>query len=97
MNESKTATPVFGSATAATSAPLRPAQPESFCHTGFGSSVAQPEPEPPHADSAQPRVLELRVRLVPPTAVTNGSAAGAPNCRSPSSPLDAVTATPGWS
>src|SRR5262249_8960364 len=97
LNVSYTATPVFGSATAETSAMLRCLQPESFCQAGFGSLLVQPEPEPSHAVSVQPRLaVGLRLNVVPPTAVTNGSAAGEPKLTSPESPLDAVITTPGW-
>src|SRR6185437_9844009 len=84
MFPNSTATPVFGSATAETSATVRRAQPVSVCHAGFGSN------------SVQPRAFAAVVSDVPPTAVTSGEAAGyeTPN---PSSPELAVIATPGWS
>src|SRR5690349_15753470 len=87
VNVSYTATPVTGSATADTSATLRPAQPASVWNLGFGMSLAQPEPVAPHAnkpsepvqlefhtDSCQPAAV--RVRVVPPTAVTCAEDAG---------------------
>ena len=49
---------------------------------GLASNFEQPEPVPsppallPHTVSVQPRALPLRVRLVPPTAVTYCEAAG---------------------
>ena len=71
------ATPLAGSATIDTSAIERFAQPGSRCHDGLTIIVLQPLPEPLHALSSQPRaLLELRVRVVPPTAVTCGDAAG---------------------
>ena len=52
----------------------------STCQVGLVSYAEQPLPGPPsalpQADSAQPRVLESRVKLVPPTAITYGEAAG---------------------
>jgi hypothetical protein len=96
MFPNSTATPVFGSATAETSATVRRAQPVSVCHAGFGSNALQPLPAPLHADSIQPRAFAAVVSDVPPTAVTSGEAAGyeTPN---PLSPELAVIATPGWS
>src|SRR5882724_636654 len=92
---SNTATPVFGSATALTSAIVRRAQPLSVCQDCFATKAEQPLPAPLHAVSVQPRVLLALVRLVPPTAVTNRDAAG--NCGpKPLSPELAVIATPGW-
>src|SRR5262245_29209698 len=73
---SYTATPVAGSATAATSATVRLEQPLSLCHAGYASYSEQPLPAPLHTDSDQPRALESRTRLVPPTAVTYCDAAG---------------------
>src|SRR6516164_2497550 len=93
---SYTPTPVFGSATAETSATARLPQPVlTFCHDGVGSNAEHPEPAPLHAVSVQPRLLLAVVSDVPPTAVTNCDAAGysTPN---PLSPELAVTATPGW-
>src|SRR3954451_14377942 len=75
-NESYTATPVFGSATADTSATVRRGQPASVCHEGMVTKPEQPEPAPDQAASLQPRALPARVRLVPPTAVTHWEAAG---------------------
>ena len=71
-----TATPVFGSATAETSASVRFAQPVSVCQLGLANTALQPLPAPLHAVSAQPRAVPERVRLVPPTAVTCGDDAG---------------------
>src|ERR1035437_5577748 len=78
---SATATPVFGSATADTSAWVRKVpQAPVGCHDGFVSYAEQPPPVPPRsfpqADSVQPAAM-LPARLVPPTAVTSGAAAGA--------------------
>src|SRR5437764_11425878 len=82
-SELKMATPVFGSATAETSATLRIEQPASFCQLGLGSQIEQPLPgpsagsvAPPHAVSLQPRALFALTSDVPPTAVTYGEAAG---------------------
>src|SRR5437764_15451021 len=81
-----TATPVFGSATAATSATVRLAQLVSFCHVGLAEYAEQPEPAPPlvlaavpHTVSTQPRAFAVvLVNPVPPTAITLGDAAGYP-------------------
>src|SRR4051794_41313119 len=68
---SYTATPVFGSATADTSATVRAAQDASCCHAGLAVSRAeQPEPAPDQAVSVQPRALVAVLSEVPPTAVT---------------------------
>src|SRR3954451_21572643 len=85
-DESKIATL---SATADTSATVRPEQPASCCHAGFGSQSEQPMPAPsassgstpaqrlPHPLSLQPRaVVGSLTSSVPPTAVTYGEAAG---------------------
>src|ERR671930_2046024 len=93
--EKKTATPVFGSATAETSATVRREQPVSVCQAGFASNALQPLPAPLHALSVQPRVDELRVSEVPPTAVRKRDAAGYETPK-PLSPELAVMATPGW-
>src|SRR6185437_1524630 len=94
-------TPGFGSATADTSATVRRWQAGSCCQAGLRSTVEQPEPVPPlplpggpQARSDQPRLFDEGARWVPPTAVTHGLAAGycTPN---PSSPAEAVMATPG--
>ena len=93
---SKTATPVFGSATAETSASMRLVHPVSVSKLGFAMNWLQPEPPSSHAVSVQPRVLELFfVRLVPPAATTNCDVAGnaAPK---PLSPELAVIRMPGW-
>src|SRR5579859_3966200 len=81
LNESYTATPVAGSASAETSATVRFLQPVSACQVGFGSKLAHPEPAPSRADadqadSLQPRALLAGTSDVPPTAVTYGDAAG---------------------
>src|SRR3954451_14704494 len=67
---SYTATPVFGSATAETSATVRRAHPVSVCHDCFASYDEHPLPAPDHTLSDQPRAFDARDRLVPPTAVT---------------------------
>src|SRR5690349_7184816 len=91
-----TATPVFGSATAETSATVRRAQPVSVCQAGLGSKALQPLPAPLHALSRQPRVVVAsRVSEVPPTAVTFGEDAGHETPK-PLSPELAVIAMPGW-
>ncbi len=71
-----TATPLSGSAVAATSATVRPAQPLSLCQVGLGNTAEQPLESLGQTDSTQPRVLSARTRLVPPTAVTYSEAAG---------------------
>src|SRR5215467_1390199 len=94
---SKTATPVFGSASADTSATARLAQPvlNEACPDSTGFFVEQPLPAPDQAVSDQPRELFARVSEVPPTAVTKCDDAG--NCTpNPLSPVLAVTAMPGW-
>ncbi len=79
---SYTATPVFGSATAATSLLVRLLQPVSVCQDGLGSSAEQPDPVPlppapePQTVSVQPRELAAELSEVPPTAVTYCEAAG---------------------
>jgi hypothetical protein len=95
--ESNTATPVFGSATADTSATARRGQPVSN-DAALGIAVLnaeQPLPAPDQADSVQPRVFAARVSEVPPTATTNDDEAGYSTPKPPS-PEDAVTAMPGW-
>src|SRR3954462_1560667 len=76
--ESYTATPVFGSATADTSAVALRVHPVTAlsCQTS-AFDVEQPLPAPLHALSAQPRALEARRRCVPPTATTCEKDAGA--------------------
>src|SRR3954463_14545693 len=85
--ESSIATPVPGSATADTSATVRPEQPASFCHAGLASHSEQPLPVPcasagrppptlPHTVSLQPRALAAWTSDVPPTEVTNPEEAG---------------------
>src|SRR2546423_692602 len=74
---SYTPTPVFGSATAETSATARRLQPVlTFCQEAVGSNAEQPDPAPLHAVSDQPRLLPAVVSEVPPTAVRNCDAAG---------------------
>ena len=65
-----TATPVFGSPTAATSASVRSEQPVSVCQLGLAMYALQPLPPLFHADSVQPRVLLALLSVVPPTAST---------------------------
>src|SRR2546430_16438673 len=72
----KTATPVLGSATAETSATVRREQPVSVCQDCFASYAEQPLPAPLQAVSVQPRPPVVRLRVVPPTAVTYREAAG---------------------
>src|SRR5690242_21881125 len=67
---SYTDTPVFGSATALTSATVRFAHAPLGSHDCRASCVEQPLPAPLHADSVKPRELLARVSVVPPTAVT---------------------------
>src|SRR5437763_9384155 len=91
-----TATPVYGSATADTSASPRPVRVVlPVCQVGFDSYAEQPEPEPFQADSVQPRAVPLRVSEVPPTVVTYRDEAGN-SAPQPLSPALAVMATPGW-
>ena len=73
---SYTETPVFGSATAETSATVRFAQPLSVCQLGLVSYAEHPDPAPDHAVSDHPRAVASRVSEVPPTAVTYRDAAG---------------------
>src|SRR6266487_1979815 len=89
------ATPVAGSATALTSATVRPGQPRSVCHDGLGITMEQPLPVPRQTVSAQPRRLVERTRRVSPTAVTYCDDAGNESPR-PESPTAAVIACPGW-
>src|SRR5262245_38586239 len=76
--ESKTATPVLGSATAETSATARRRQPVlAFAWPEIWAwKREQPLPAPLHTVSLQPRLLEAVVSVVPPTAVTNFDEAG---------------------
>ena len=73
---SYTDTGVCGSETAETSATVRLEQPSSCCQAGFGSYALQPLPAPDQTVSDQPRELPDLDRLVPPTAITSGDAAG---------------------
>ena len=71
--ESYTETPVFGSATAETSATASPEHwVTEVCQDGLAFRVEQPLPAPLQAVSDQPRVLLALVRLVPPTPITSG-------------------------
>ena len=69
-----TDTGVSTAATAATSSPMRPGQPLSFCQLGLEVNVLQPLPVPTprlgsfHTRSDQPRALAAFERLVPPIA-----------------------------
>src|SRR5205823_8850684 len=92
---SYTATPVFGSATAATSVTVRREQPASVCQLGFEMYALQPLPAPLQTVSLKPRALASRLRVVPPTAVTNCDAAGNSTPK-PLSPELTVIATPAW-
>src|ERR1019366_629922 len=89
--------PVFGSATADTSASARLLHPGVILvwNEGFPTLMEQPLPVPLHAVSVHPRALVAVVREVPPTAVTYLPVAGydAPKLLSP---VLAVIATPGW-
>src|SRR5215469_15663436 len=91
--ESKTSTPVFGSATAETSAMARRLQCAVmfaiFCQLGCASTVLQPLPAPLQALSTRG---EIDVSDVPPTEVTKGDAAGYCGPK-PLSPELAVMAT----
>src|SRR5579884_2562061 len=94
--ESKTSTPVFGSASAETSAMARRLQCAVMfatldCQLGCDSTELHPLPAPLHADSTRG---EMDVSDVPPTAVTKGEAAGYCGPK-PLSPELAVMATPG--
>src|SRR4051794_38990935 len=98
------ARPVCGSATADTSATVRPGQAGSCCHRGLSNQAEQLEPAAwPFASTAQavsdqPRLFAARVSVVPPTAVTVGRLAGNEAASwYPVSPEEAVMATPGWS
>src|SRR6266542_9630 len=73
------ATPVAGSATALTSATVRPEQPPSVCHDGFGNTLEQPLPVPLHTDSVRPRSRtarkpgrRARIRSRPPRRSARG-------------------------
>ena len=70
---SYTSTPVFGSATAETSASERRMQctPDlSVCHAGFETNELQPLPVPDHAVSLNFRAFVERINDVPPTQTT---------------------------
>src|SRR5215469_2796894 len=70
--ESYTATPVFGSATAETSASARLLQPvpADAAPDSAALKLEQPLPAPLQTVSVQPRVPPPDTRCVPPTAVT---------------------------
>jgi hypothetical protein len=89
-----TATPVFGSATAETSASMRLLQTVCVCQLGFGMNALHPLPPLLQAFSAQPRVDVDLASEVPPTARTYCDVAGnsAPKAWSPEL---AVTRMPG--
>src|SRR5215831_4846291 len=79
LEVSYTATPVPGSASAATSLSIRlaqPGRPSAVCQDDCGSKAEHPEPVPwePgavfHTDSLQPREFEAVTSLVPPTETT---------------------------
>ena len=89
-----TATPVFGSPTAATSASMRIEQLLSVCQLGFEMTALHPLPPLFHAVSAQPREDEELASDVPPTATTPAEVAGY-DAPYPLSPADAVMRTPG--
>src|SRR5437588_359180 len=80
LEVSYTATPVLGSASAATSLSIRleqPVRPSAVCQDGWGSTDEQPDPVPSpgpvfHTDSVQPREFDAVVSLVPPTETTFG-------------------------
>jgi hypothetical protein len=84
LEVSYTATPVAGSASAATSLSIRreqPGKPRAVCQDGRGSTAEQPDPVPSpgalfHTDSVQPREFAAVLSLVPPTETTFGEAAG---------------------
>src|SRR5262245_4658855 len=95
---SYTATPVFGSATADSSAVLRIGHCRSRCHAGLATNAEQPLPAPLHASSVQPRDPgPWCSRLVPPTAISLERRAGNWGVPKPSATEDTVIATPGWS
>src|SRR5947209_216543 len=96
--ELKIVTPTRESASIETSGTERAAQPPAtVCHDGSPTMMLQPLPEPDQTLSLQPRgFVESAVRLVPPTAVTNGEEAGNWTCPMPRSPALAVIAIPGW-
>src|SRR5690348_9845817 len=75
--ESKTATPVFGSATAEMSATALREQPVPTLAwpVGWAKVREHPEPAPFQADSVQPRALLALVSVVPPTEMTAGAEA----------------------
>src|SRR6202012_3165010 len=86
LEVSYTATPVAGSASAATSLSMRLLQPagrlSALCQDGFGSTEEQPEPVPSefcevfHTVSVQPREFDAVLSRVPPTETTFGRLAG---------------------
>src|SRR5215469_4450287 len=85
LEVSYTATPVAGSASAATSLSIRleqPDRPSAVCQDGCGSKAEHPDPVPSlpgvvfHTDSVQPREFYAVVSAVPPTETTFGEVAG---------------------
>jgi len=71
-----TATPVWGSPTAETSASMRFAQLLSVCQLGLGMTELQPLPPLFQAASAQPRDDDDCWSVVPPTASAPAELAG---------------------
>ena len=93
--------PVYGSATAETSATVLNAHPVSVCQLGFGVYALHPEPVPSpacvnHTVSDHPRGVVAFARLVPPTPRTYCDDAGNSTPYAVS-PALAVMSTPGWS
>ena len=77
-NESYTARPVFGSATAETSATVRWPQPVSVCQLGLGmnGAAAAARVVPGALDPAARAARSTDTRLVPPTPTTYCDDAG---------------------
>src|SRR5436309_1316674 len=71
-------------ATAARSATVRRAQPESCWNAGLAMNALHPLPAPGHTFSEKPRTDASCVSTVPPTPVTVGNEAG--NCAPPAYP-----------
>src|SRR5215469_8205227 len=105
--ESYTATPVLGSATAATSFSVLVRQPpeglkSTSCHDGLASPFEQPDAVPgacavlaPQTVSDQPRPPLACTSRVPPTEVTNCRSAGKVGPK-PASPEAKAMTRPGW-
>src|SRR5262245_54059229 len=104
-----TSAPVFGSAARLTSGTRRPlpcGTPAPFCHTGRPKKTLRPPPLSGHPDSRRTVPLVARVRLVPPTPITDESDDAYSACSGPvepwpvlsgfepASPLDTNTLTP---